>query len=548
VRFEEFPLADAEGAVLAHSVRTRGGLLKKGRVLTAGDVAWLAEAGLARVMAARLEAGDVPEDRAAARLARALAGDRIEVAEPFTGRANLFAATDGLTLIEPAVIAGINAVDEAVTVATVAPYERVVARQMVATVKIIPFAVAEAAVAAAEAAARMAPLRVAPFRRAAAGLILTRLDGTKPAVIEKRREIMAHRLAALGGAIAKFAVVPHAIGDVAREITEQRAAGCDPILVFAASAIVDRADVVPAGLIAAGGEVVRLGMPVDPGNLMLLGRLGDGDVVGVPSCAGSPKLNGFDWVLERLVAGLPVGPADIAAMGLGGLLKEIATRPQPRESEPKADGPRRAPAIAAIVLAAGRSSRMGERHKLLEPVAGKPIVRHAVEAAMASSARPVLVVTGHRAEDVERALAGCTVQMVASPHYKDGLSASLRAGIKALPPDVDGALILLADMPGITARHIDALISAFAPKEGRSIVLPVRAGKRGNPVLWGRDHFAELAALAGDSGARHLIGEHGERVAEVDLGSDAIFLDIDTPEGLAEARRAAGESTPGGQD
>ena len=151
---------------------------------------------------------------------------------------------------------------------------------------------------------------------------------------------------------------------------------CDPILVFGASAIVDRGDVIPSAVVKAGGEVLHLGMPVDPGNLMMLGALGDVPVIGVPSCARSPKLNGFDWVLARVMADVPVRPADIMDMGAGGLLAEIPTRPLPREGKPK---PQRAPRVAAIVLAAGQSSRMGS-NKLLADVGGLPMVRRTLDA------------------------------------------------------------------------------------------------------------------------------------------------------------------------
>jgi molybdenum cofactor cytidylyltransferase len=196
-----------------------------------------------------------------------------------------------------------------------------------------------------------------------------------------------------------------------------------------------------------------------------------------------------------------------------------------------------APRVAAIVLAAGRSTRMGAANKLLADIAGMAMVRRVLESALASRARPVLVVTGHQASDVAAALAGLDVALVANPDYAAGLSTSLKAGIRALPPSCEGALIVLGDMPGVSSRHLDALVAAFAPD---AIVVPVHGGKRGNPVLWPATCFPELLQLEGDAGAKRLLAAHERQVREVDVGTDAIFRDIDTPAELARERNGEG--------
>jgi molybdenum cofactor cytidylyltransferase len=220
-------------------------------------------------------------------------------------------------------------------------------------------------------------------------------------------------------------------------------------------------------------------------------------------------------------------------MGAGGLLKEITTRGLPREAKPSSGAPRM-PKIAAIVLAAGRSTRMRGRNKLLLTVRGKPMVAHAVDALLASgAAAPVIVVTGHDSTAVGAALAGRNVRFVNNPDHAEGLSTSLRTGIAAVPADCDGALVCLGDMPLIQPAHLDRLISAFNPVEGRVICVPTHEGKRGNPVLWGAQLFAEMRALAGDVGARHLIGEHADLVREVPVADDSVLTDFDTPEAFA---------------
>ncbi len=542
MKFARIPVDEAAGAILAHSVSVPGGTIKKGRVLTATELARIKATGPTHIIVAQIERGDVSEDEAAGRIARAAAGENTHSSAPFTGRANLFADTAGLVEIDAARVHALNLIDEGLTIATTTPFERVGQKQMVATVKIITFALPESVVAQAEALAR-APaglIRVVLLRAKTAGLILTRLPATKPSVLAKRQRAIAGRLEVLGSRLGPVDIVDHEQDAVAAAIMRMNAAGTDPIIVFAASAIVDRGDVIPAGLVAAGGDILRLGMPVDPGNLMLLGRLGQTDVIGAPSCAASPKLNGFDWVLERRLAGLPVGSADVAAMGLGGLLKEIATRPQPRElvmGDESENGLRSAPRIAAVILAAGRSTRFGGSNKLLAALDGVPIVRRVAEAVLASRARPVVVVTGHQSDRVEEALKDLDVRLVHNPNYAKGLSTSLKAGIGTLPTGVDGAIVCLGDMPRIEASHIDRLIAAFAPKEGRLIALPVHNGKRGNPALFGRALFADMMEAEGDTGARHIIGNHADEVAEVDLGTDAIFADVDTPEALQRLQK-----------
>jgi molybdenum cofactor cytidylyltransferase len=193
--------------------------------------------------------------------------------------------------------------------------------------------------------------------------------------------------------------------------------------------------------------------------------------------------------------------------------------------------------IAAIVLAAGRSTRMAAANKLLADIGASPMVRRVVEAALASRARPVLVVIGHQAEEVRAALAGLDVTFVANADYAAGLSTSLKAGVAVVPPEAAGALVLLGDMPGITADHIDRLIAELtAAGAPEAIVVPVHRGLRGNPVLWPRARFGEIMQLEGDAGARRLLAEHPADVREVDLGTEAIFVDVDTPEALAKLR------------
>jgi molybdenum cofactor cytidylyltransferase len=541
VRFGAIDLAEAEGAILAHGVRTAQGALKKGRRLDASDIAALAAAGITRVMAARPEHDDVLEDEAAAALARALAGPCLTAAEPFTGRANLFAAQPGLVVLDRARIDRINRIDEAITVATLPPFAPVAARDMVATIKIIPFAAPRASLDHALEAARgpTPAIAVAAFRPIRAALVQTRLPGTADKMLEKTVAVTRDRVAQLGGTLLDERRCPHEVEPLATAIRASLAAGPELVLIASASAITDRRDVVPAAILAAGGVVEHFGMPVDPGNLILTGRIGSVPVLGLPGCARSPKLNGFDWVLQRLAAGLQVTPDDIMGMGVGGLLSEIRSRPQPREA---AVAPPRAPRIGAVLLAAGRSSRMGERNKLLVPIDGRPLVRHAAEALLASQVERTVVVTGHMAEAVEAALADLPLDFARNPSFTTGMSSSLRAGLDALPPDLDGVLVALGDMPRVSARLIDRMIAAFSPQEGRAIVVPTAARKRGNPVLFASAFIEPIRRLQGDVGARAIVAQHEDVVVEIESGDDAPLIDVDTPEALGALAAAPAAS------
>jgi len=414
-------------------------------------------------------------------------------------------------------------------------------KQMVATVKIIPFAVCPEALAACIATATHTFFEVAPFKPHRVALVQTKLPGLKDSVLEKTVETTRDRLVALGSTLDWERRCGHNEAQLAPVINEMVQAGASLVLVAGASAILDRRDVIPAAVTALGGTIDHFGMPVDPGNLLLMARVGEVQVLGLPGCARSPKVNGFDWVLRRVLAGLPVGAAVIRRMGVGGLLTEIPSRPLPRAEAggPPAGAAPRHPRIAGLVLAAGRSSRMGALNKLLIVIDGKPMVRHAVEAALGAQLLPLFVVTGHQREKVEEALQGLPVSFLYNNEYASGLSSSLKRGLAALPEDCDGALVALGDMPLVTAEEIRRLVNAFNPIEGRAIVVPTRRGKRGNPVLWARRFFGEMRDLGGDVGARHLIGAYPEAVAEVEMAGDGVLTDIDTPQALARLAATA---------
>jgi molybdenum cofactor cytidylyltransferase len=533
MRFGPASPAEAIGGVTVHTLRHGSLVLKKGTTIGPAEIEALNKAGVKEIVVVRLDQGDVSEDVAAASIAQAVTGEGIHAERAFTGRANLFAARAGVLVVDRAAVDRINNVDEAITFATLAAYKPVVEGEMVATVKLIPFGVEAKLRDAAVKAAGHGALRVARYTIKRVGIVSTLLPGLSPKVIDKTMRVTAERLAPAGASIMAERRVPHEEAALATAIKELLGLGAELVIVFGASAIADRRDVIPAAITDIGGAIEHFGMPVDPGNLLLIGSANGVPVLGAPGCARSPVENGFDWVLMRLLAGLKVTRAELMGMGVGGLLMEIVTRPQPRTT-PEVEDNRN---VAAIILAAGRSTRMGGPNKLLAELSGKKLVRIATEQALASKAVEIIVVTGHQAELVEQALVGLKVKFVRNPNFAGGLASSVRAGIAAVSDNADGAVICLGDMPLIDAGLVDRLIDAFAPELGNLIVVPVADGRRGNPVLWSRRFFNELMTLDGDIGARHLIARHAEAVAEVPVEGDGAFLDIDTPQALEAARR-----------
>jgi molybdenum cofactor cytidylyltransferase len=533
MKFGPAPPREAIGGVTVHTLRQGSLLLKKGTTIGPSEAEALENAGVSEIVVVRLEPGDVSEDQAASSIAQAVTGDGINVERAFTGRANLFAARGGVLVVDRAAVDRINGVDEAITFATLPAFKPVVEGEMVATVKIIPFGVEARLRDAAVKAAASGALRIAPYVIKRVGVVSTLLPGLAPKVIDKTLRVTAERLAPAGAAVIAERRVPHVETALAPAIKELLARGAELVIVFGASAIADRRDVIPAAIADIGGAIEHFGMPVDPGNLLLVGNAGGVPVLGAPGCARSPVENGFDWVLMRLLAGLKVTRAELMGMGVGGLLMEIVTRPQPR-AKPEIEGNRN---VVAVVLAAGRSTRMGGPNKLLAELSGKKLVRIATEQALASKASEVIVVTGHQAELVEQALEGLSVKFVRNPDFAGGLASSVKAGIAAVPAHADGALICLGDMPLIDAMLIDRLIETFDPDRGNLVVVPVADGRRGNPVLWSRRFFGELLILDGDTGARHLIAKHAEAIAEVPVEGISAFLDIDTPQALEAARQ-----------
>ncbi|MCK3777464.1 molybdopterin-binding/glycosyltransferase family 2 protein [Ensifer sesbaniae] len=532
MRFGPVKTSEAEGAILAHAVKTDESRLAKGRRLSSADVAALTACGTLEVVVARLDAGDLMEDEAATRIAAAIAPDHLRFSQAATGRVNVYSRVAGLFVAIRETVDRLNRIDPAITLACLADHVPVQAGDMVATIKIIPLAVAGRFVEEAQRLLRShAAFEVKPFAARRAALIATQLPTLKPQVMDKTKAILAARLRQSGSELLTERRVAHTESAVAAAIDELQA-DHDLLVVFGASAVADPDDVIPAAVRRVGGIVDHVGMPVDPGNLLVLGRVGEIPVIGAPGCARSPRENGFDWILDRILAGEWPSFDDITGLGVGGLLGEIPTRPQPRE---KATALPTGP-VEIVVLAAGRASRMGADcgHKLLATFDGVPLVRRSVEAAIAAAPGRVIVVTGHRETDIRAALENLPAKFVSNPDYLSGMASSLTAGLSAIDERAAGMLVMLADMPDVSTDDLRKLLNRFSAEGGRAVIRATADGQRGNPVILPRQTFSAVRQLVGDVGARHIIEKCGLPVIDVELGP-AARLDLDTPEQIMAA-------------
>ncbi len=338
MKFGPVPLSQSAGTILGHNIAGADGkrLLRKGKPLTAADVAALAAIGRQSVYVAELEPGDVDENSAARRVAHALAGPGLRLPGAASGRANALAAALGILRVDAARLDQLNDL-EGLTVATLATHTSVRPNQIVATVKIIPFALPEATLAAAEAIAGDSPaLRVDPLPARSVSLIFSGSPALRDRLTADFAPLL-ERLENLGAQVVSLDFVPledeNGEGLLARTLEARRAAGSEMMVLAGETAIMDRHDLVPRAVERAGGHVEALGAPVDPGNLLMVAYLGDVPVVGAPGCARSRKINIVDWVLPRLLAGDRITRADLTALGHGGLLEEAPERPMPRGAE-----------------------------------------------------------------------------------------------------------------------------------------------------------------------------------------------------------------------
>lgn len=511
---------------MAHSVACAGTRIAKGTLITPVIINRLVTMGVQTIQVFLLEDGDLDENTAARRAAEAITGAGLTVELAGKGRANIIAQMDGL-FFPGGGIDAVNAADDAFSAASLSAYTPVHSGQLAATIKLVPYGLPAQKLDNIHRAAQR--LEVKPFRKFSAVLIVT---GGVPT--EKTLASLTSRIQQVGGTLHVRDLVDHNQQAVREALEQAKDDGAELILMLGASAISDKRDIIPTALAEAGGELIKLGMPADPGNLLMLGKLNEKTVIGLPGCARSPALNGFDWVLERFAAREPLNAQILSAMGTGGLLKEPVGRKIPRAThanQSRSGGPGN---MAAIVLAAGKSSRAKNSHKLLSLLTDKTVVRTTVDSLLGIKELTVLTVTGHAAKEIEACLPDQKVSFVNNPDFDQGMGTSLATGIGALDETITHALICLADMPFVMRTTIEKLIKTATDTDGAAIIVPTFHGKRGHPVLWHQKHFAQLRQLKGDTGGKKILSDNSEKIIEVPVDDPGILIDLDTPEMLAQ--------------
>ena len=539
MRFGAFDLSSCEGLILAHSHKLAGKRIAKGSVLTAELINRFRQNGVTELVCAAPDKGDLSEDDVADRLASALMVPGVTVGKAATGRVNFKVSSTGIIRYDRALITALNSVDEALTFSLVQHNQLLSTGQMAATLKVIPYFVSEQVCRQFEERLQGRPaFTVHPLHSWRVSLIQTMDDVLSERVYAATETVTARRLTQLGSQLTDIRRCAHDKDSVSHEISAALATGADLVLLCGCSAVVDRRDVLPTAITQTGGQIDQLGLAVDPGNMLLAAHIGSTPVIGMPGCARSPKLNGFDWVLHLLLAGVPLSREELADMAAGGLLMEIASRPLPRDlvTKPASDTPR----MGVVLLAAGQSRRMGDVNKLTAQIAGKPVIRHVAETIFAAGLDDVVVVLGHDAQAVTSCLDGLPVRFVVNEAYRSGQASSVGAGVAALNSTTTDVMIVLGDMPLLSPSFLQDLQRHHLAnsQHEQMICLPfsVRDGQRqvGHPVIWGRQFFAELQRLSGDQGGRQIWADHPAMTSYLEVEDPALFLDTDTKSALQQ--------------
>ena len=530
MRFGEFPVYDALGVELAYPVTCQGKVFPAGHAMTANDLRLFRQDGIQNVVGCLLTSDDIRPDIACDMILKSLVGDHLRYTHPENGYSEIYADKDGLFVVSPERLFRFNAHDENISTACLAPFMPVYKNQLIASLRLSgPAFPADVVNAAVDKITGQGPLfKIAPYALCRIGYVQTVMHRGDIPVLEE--DALNRRFGVYGFGVVHFETCAHQSEHVEKAVRNAIDAGAEVVLVQSPAAPISRNDVVPSAFKEAAGDIDRLGWPMDPGLSVVIGHKNDVKLIGfAEKDFETPAMDR----LMRFLATRSLPPAeDFPSFAPGSLsierLIQIFT-PDPEKNSIAGGALDVVVILGIVVLAAGSSRRMIGSNKLLENVQGLPMIERVVQSALLSRAAYVLVVTGYDARFIEQRLANYDVKIVRNPDYSSGVLSSVRLGLSVLPPDVAGAVVLPADMPGFTSAYIDRLIDCFDAKAKRKpVCMPVYDGVRHNPVLWPRDLFKTVKIIPEDAHWMPPLIEHSDYIVEMPVEDDLPLSDINT--------------------
>ncbi len=519
------------GSVIAQTYNLPGKTISKGTFVTSEIVGYFKEGEVKNILCAVPDNGDLHEDEAADIISNAIDKSHIYIDSASTGRVNFKSRSLCLVRYKRDLIKKVNLVDESIAFSIVENNQLLAKNDLIATLKIIPFFTQKKYVDQVISILDKNELfKTYTLNKKEVSLIQTSFEWQKKSMFKATSNVTRNRLEALDCSLNEEKLIRHDYNVLRSEIRSSIESGIDILLISGASAIIDRSDYIPKAILSEGGEIIQYGLAVDPGNLLLVGKIGKTAIIGMPGCARSPKLNGFDWVLQLLMADIPVVKEELAEMGAGGLLMEIASRPLPRALAKSVN--KREKKMMGVILAAGNSTRMGKDNKLLKNIDGTPLIRNIALEISKSNLDSCSIVLGYQSDKVADVIKDLNINLILNPLWKKGQASSLKAALNSLTPSYSDLLIMLGDLPGIKSGHINRIIEEHLSSENRTskITIPSFKGQKGNPVIWGRAFFHDLSNLEGDVGGRVLFGQHPAAINLIEMDDPSVVTDTDTPE------------------
>ncbi len=519
------------GSVIAQTYNLPGKTISKGTFMTSGIVDYFKEGDVQNILCAVPDNDDIHEDEAANIISNAIDRSQLYTESASTGRVNFKSRSLCLVRYERELIKEVNLVDESIAFSIVEHNQLLAKNDLIATLKIIPFFTQKKYIDQVIAIlAKNELFKTHRLNKKEVSLIQTSFEWQKKSMFKATSNVTRNRLEALDCSLNEEKLIRHDFEVLRSEIRSSIESGIDILLISGASAIIDRSDYIPKAILSEGGEIIQYGLAVDPGNLLLIGKVGNTTVIGMPGCARSPKLNGFDWVLQLLMADIPINREELADMGAGGLLMEIASRPLPRALAKSVS--KRGKKVMGVILAAGNSTRMGKDNKLLRNIGTAPLIRNTAIEMLKSDLDTCSIVLGYQSDKVADVIKDLNINLILNPLWKEGQASSLRAAINSLDSTYSDLLIMLGDLPGIKSSHINSIIEEHLLTDNRKskITIPSFKGQKGNPVIWGRSFFHDLSNLEGDVGGRTLFSEHPAAINILEMDEPWVVKDADTPE------------------